>query len=489
MNRNPSVSCRSVFLALSAALLVIVSGASVAGPILMSEKKEVTLGEQLHPKVIQDYGIYPNAELQDYVNGVGQELAAVSDRKHLNFTFTVLDDDTVNAFAMPGGYIYISRGMLAHLNSEAELAAVLGHEIGHVEARHSVKRESSGKWASALATIAAIATRSTVAGSAANILGSAMISGYSRAQELEADSLGAKLMAKIGYSPDAMLHTVSLLKKRELFEIERARAEDREPRIPHGISATHPDNDLRFAEAIEAARQYQVAEPRPDGAENYLDQIDGLKWGPKKSPGVIRANYYYHSKFMIKWKFPENWRVSGDTGRILAISDDNDAILQVFVVVPGRTMTAEDVITKKLGVKFIKDGKAITIAGMKAHIGTADRYISPFGARPARVAAILDNRGRRAYVFAGTGKHDLAKISSDQDFISTIFSLDKLSSEERSLGRPPTLKIIRAEDNTTMAFLAARSAVPTYAEQNLRLINGLYPYGEPEPGTLIKTVD
>ena len=489
MNRNPFVSSLFLFLAVAAGLSTIVPGAGLAGPILMSEEKEIELGTQLHPKVLQDFGIYPNPELQVYVNSVGQELAAVSDRSHLDFTFTVLDDETVNAFATPGGYIYISRGMLAHLNSEAELAAILGHEIGHVEARHSVKRESSGKWASALATLAAIATRSTVAGSAANMVGSAMISGYSRAQELEADELGAKLMAKIGYSPDAMLHTVSLLKQRELFEIERARAEDREARIPHGLSATHPDNDKRFAEAIDAARQFQVAEPRPDGAENYLDQINGLKWGPKKSPGVVRANYYYHSKFMIKWKFPENWRVTGDTGRILAISDDNDAILQVFVVVPGRTMTAEDVINKKLGVNFIKDSKAITIAGMKAHIGTADRYISPFGARPARVAAILDNRGRRAYVFAGTGKHDLAKISSDSDFIATIFSLDKLHGEERNLGRPATLKIVRAEADTTMEYLAARSAVPTYSEQNLRLINGLYPSGEPEPGTLIKTVD
>lgn len=457
--------------------------------VAISEKKEIELGKTMHPRVIQDFGIYPDPEIQDYVDRIGQELAAVSERAELKWHFTVLDDDAVNAFAMPGGYIYITRGMMVHLNSEAELAAILGHEIGHVTGKHASKRDTSGKLLNLASAAAAIGTGTPIASSATNMVGGALISGYSRGQELEADEYGARYMAMVGYDPEAMLKTVGLLKKRELFEIEQAKAEDREPRIGHGLYATHPDNDKRFEEAVKAAHDHAIADPRPDNVDGFLDMLDGMKWGPAATPGVIRANYFYHAKFGIKMKFPENWRVEGAKGRILAIADTNDAVMQLFVVVPGRKMTAEDALKRKLGLTKLREGKAITIGGMSAFIGLADRYVGPFGARPVRVAAILDNRARRAYIFAGSGKRDLSRIAADSDFISTIFSFDKLPREEFSLGRPPILKVVRAEEGTTMEWLAERSAVPTFAEQNIRLINDMYPGGEPEPGQLIKTVD
>ncbi len=460
---------------------------------LMTEKAEIALGKKLHERIMAEAGPYPDPELQEYVDSVGQELAKLSDRPHLDYHFTVLDDDVVNAFALPGGYIYITRGMLAHLNSEAELAAVIGHEIGHVAERHSVKRDAEQKLlgvGSLLAVLAAGSPMGRVAASeASGMIGGAMISGYSRGQELEADELGAKYMAKAGYSPQAITQTVSLLKKRELFEIERARAEDRKPRVPHGIYMTHPDNDKRFAEAVEAARQFVPDTLRPDNEEKYLDMIDGLPWGPAKAPGTVRNNYFFNARFGIKMKFPENWRVGGSPAQVQAISDENDAALEVYVVVPGRTMTAEDVIRKKFELPRLRDGKETTIAGMKAYIATADRYDSPFGPRPVRLAAILDNRVRRAYVFAGTGKRDLSKIASDGDFIATIFSFDRMKTTDRSLAQPPKVRVVRAEPGTTYESLAHRSAIATYAEQNLRLINGTYPRGEPTDGELIKTVD
>ncbi|MDX1570224.1 MAG: M48 family metalloprotease [Xanthomonadales bacterium] len=457
--------------------------------VLMSEEKEVELGKKLHPKVLAEFGIYPDPDLQSYVDRIGQELAKLSERPELDWHFTVLDDDVVNAFAMPGGYIYITRGILAHLNSEAELAAVLGHEIGHVTARHAIERDRNQKLLSALSAATSIASGTTMAGQATSLVGTAAISGFGRAQELEADRLGARYMASAGYPTDAVYTSVEILKRREQFEIERARAEGRKPRTPHGIFATHPDNDQRFEEAIEAASAYQSNPDATHRREEYLNRINGLRWGPKSVPGVVRNNYFYHSQFGIKMKFPEDWRVEGEAGQLAAVSPENDAAIQIFVVIPGRTMTPLDVIRRKLGLQNVKDAKETTIAGLPAVVATGDRYTGPFGPRPVRAAAIVDQRRRRAYVFAGTGRHDLSRLARDGDFIATIFTFDRMQPSEMDLGRPPVLKVVRAEDDTTMQQLAENSAVPVFAEQQIRLINGLYPRGEPEPGELIKTVD
>lgn len=492
MMKNKSAQVLFTMLAVYALALTGCASNPVSGNpemVLMSEEKEVELGKQLHPRVIAEAGIYPDPEMQAYVNEIGQRLAASSERSHLEWHFTVLDDETVNAFAMPGGYVYITRGILSHLNSEAELAAVLGHEIGHVTARHGISRDRNNKLLGLLSAATSIAAGTTMAGQGTSLVGGAAISGFARDQELEADELGARYIAQNGYPTEAVYSAVEILKRREQFEIERARAEGRQPQVPHGIFATHPDNDARFAEAVESARKHATAPDADPRRDAYLNRINGMSWGPRKIPGVVRQNRYYHSQFGIKMNFPENWRVMGETGKIEALSPENDAALQVFVVVPGRSMTPQDVLERKLGLVKFSDARETTIAGLPAMVVTADRYDGPFGSRPVRAAAIIDQRRRKAFVFAGTGRHDLSRLARDQDFISTIFSFDLMDRSELDLGRPPKLKVIKAEDDTTIKSLARMSAVPVFAEQQLRLMNGLYPRGEPTPGQLIKTVD
>ena len=468
-------------------LLLLLSASTAQA---LSEEKELEIGKQMHGQILARFGVYPDPGLQQYVNDIGQKLAAVSDRNHLEFSFYVLDDDVVNAMALPGGYIYITRGLLAHLSSEAELASVLGHEIGHVDARHASKRDTSQKVSGVLSAAAAIAARSPIAGQAANMAGGAAISSYSRKQELEADGLGAKYLAKTGYPTESVIRTVEILKRREQFEIERARIEDREPNVGHGLYATHPDNDKRFEEAVESANQYKVANlPYDENTDAFLDRMNGLRWGPKRAPGTFRNNWYYNSKLGVKMKFPDGWRVNGEPGNIEAVASDNNAVMQVVGVVPGRKMTAEEVLRRKLGLDSFRELQAITVSGMPGVLAVADRWVSPFGPRPVRAAVVMDNRKRQAFVFAGSGRHDLNKIASDQQFISTIFSFDHMTREEMPLGLPPRVKVVRAEDGTTVEDLAAMSSIPVFAEQQIRLINGLYPRGEPQAGQLVKVID
>ena len=212
--------------------------------------------------VMKQYSLYENKELQDYVQRVGRKLAAESHRSGLIYRFHVLDSTEINAFALPGGYIYITRGLMSYLNSEAEFAAVLGHEIGHVTARHSVRQASAAQIAGIGATIGAIflpQMRTQAGNQVVNMLGTAVLSGYGRKHELESDRLGAEYLARTGYTPQAMLDVIKVLKNQQVYDETLAKAEGREPRKYHGVFASHPDNDTRLQEVIAAADKYKTS--------------------------------------------------------------------------------------------------------------------------------------------------------------------------------------------------------------------------------------
>ena len=202
--------------------------------VLMSEDEEIALGRANDPKIRAQYGVYDDSALQAYVQRVGEQLATHSHRPGLVYRFTVLDSPEVNAFALPGGYIYITRGILAYLNSEAELAAVLAHEVGHVTARHAVRQYTAATAASIGANIlsAVVPELGSQAGQQLmNVIGNALLSGYGRDHELESDRLGAEYLARTGFDPHAMIGVVGVLKNQEEFEKQRAKEEGREPRF------------------------------------------------------------------------------------------------------------------------------------------------------------------------------------------------------------------------------------------------------------------
>jgi len=244
---------------------------------LISKDQEVAMGAQGHRDILKTMKRYNNPALQAYVNNIGQALAKKSHRRDIRYTFTVLDDPTVNAFALPGGYIYITTGLMAYLNSEGELAGVLGHEIGHVTARHGVKQQSASI---AGAILIDLLSKKAGAGSAKSLnqFGTALIRGYGRDHELQADKLGAEYLARVGYQPQSMIDVVSVLKAQEEFDKFQARQEGRKPRAYHGVFSTHPSNDLRLKQVINAAKRFKTAGTRPTNHDGYLKHINGMKY-------------------------------------------------------------------------------------------------------------------------------------------------------------------------------------------------------------------
>jgi len=459
-----------------------------ADVVTMSEKKEIDIGRQMHPKILQQYGRYNDERLQAYVNDVGQRLAAKGHRPDLTWTFTVLDSQETNAFALPGGYVYITRGIMSYLNSEAELAAVVGHEIGHVTARHAVRQQSGATAAGVGATLIAVLTGSGSLANIANVASSALIAGYGRDMELEADALGAEYVGKVGYDPESMIDVVRLLKNQEMFEIQRAREENREPRVYHGVFSSHPDNDTRLKEVVASAGKVAASEQRPDNRDAYLSRITGLPVGPSEAQGVTRGTRFYHPDMGFTVAFPTGWLVQNQPTKLVGVTPQKDVTLQLFVMPYPPGMTPEQFLARNLQGTRTDRGAALEVNGLPGYTAIAQNVSLPWGNKgPARYAVIYMNN--QAFVFFGASRITSALASRDAVLLSSIKTFRRLRQREFEIADPDRIRVVRATPQTTIEGLAKSSAIEKYAAQQLRLLNDLYPDKEPTAGQAIKIVE
>jgi len=449
--------------------------------VLMSEEQEIQMGAKAHQDVLKEYAALDNPGLQAYVDEVGQRLAAKSHRPKLKWHFTVVDSADVNAFALPGGYIYITRGIMAYLNSEAELAGVIGHEIGHVTARHGVRQQSTSTavgLGAVLGSILVPGMNNQAGASLLQTLGQALTAGYGREHELESDRLGAQYLAKTGYQPQAMIEVISVLKDQELFDAELAKQEGREPRRYHGTFSTHPSNDARLKQVVGEAAKYQVENPR-EGRNEFLQKMAGVHFGDSPDQGVIRNNLFMHEKLGLALQFPAGWQVRNRPDRVVAISPKGDALVELR----QGPKQGKPIDTLQKGLKLD--------AGARYDSGDIKGYPAAFAAgaqkgKPVLVAAVAF--GGTQYLIAGMAK-DAATYNRERNTLrAAINSFQGLSETQRQQAHPHTIQLVNAQRGTTMASLAARSPLGKHAESQLRLMNDLYPAGEPQPGQLLKVV-
>ncbi len=453
--------------------------------VLMSEAQEISLGKRAHQQVMQQYRPYHDAALQGYVEGLVKELSRESHRSNLMFHVTVLDSPQINAFALPGGYIYITRGIMAYMNSEAELAGVLGHEIGHVTARHGVRQQSIGTLTSLLSASVGILTGSREAAQIANIGTTALVRGYGRKHELEADRLGAEYLARTGYDPEAMIDVVGILKSQEDFDKQLAKEEGREPRAYHGTFSTHPANDKRLQEVVMAANRFNTAATREANRELFLDYIDGMALGPSEQDGVLRGNKFYHNELNLFVEFPPGWKVDNLPDRLLAQPKSRGTRLQIMTAELHKHQTPKEYLTGLVKGR-ISGGQNVRTTSFEGYTGYVTLDDAQIGNLPVRVAAVFDSK--RAYQIFVTHKDAGSFNRNDSTTLTIIKSLRHLQGGERKLGKPKRIKLMRAKSGDTFAALAEQSSLSHHPVTQLRLLNGMYPNGEPNPGQLIKIV-
>jgi predicted Zn-dependent protease len=473
---------KSPFLLLAACFALTFSGCAqnpVSGGqdfVMMSESQEIALGRKADIDVRKQYKVYNNAALQKYVNDVGQKIARQSHRPNLNYHFTVLDSPEINAFALPGGYVYITRGILAYLNSEAEMAAVLGHEIGHVTARHGVKQQSASKATNigiSLAKILVPQLNNQAFQDVGNLLGGALLSGYGREHELEADRLGAQYLARTEYDPQAMIRVVGVLKNQELFDAEIAKQEGREPRRYHGTFATHPDSDTRLQQVVGEAKNLTVTNP-VENKNEFLQQSAGLVFGDSVDEGVVRDNRFTHRDLGIALTFPPEWSVKNSSAQLVALNPQRDAAIEFQVTKPSGTPGefARRMLPNPTGME------TLPIANLPAAIAENSNAL----------AGVIYGENK-AFLVLGTTKSPQVLAAQRETIKTTIRSFRLLSEEERKAIKPLTIQLSHAQSGDTYAKLAQRSPLGKNADKYLRLINEQYPAGEPVAGQTVKTVE
>ncbi len=449
--------------------------------VMMSEEQELALGQQVAEQVKARYQPYEDEALQAYLSQLGEELANNSHRSNLIFRFTLVDDPLVNAFAVPGGYIYITRGILAYMNSEAELAGVVGHEIGHVTARHSVRSQAKAQAAGVAGILAAVATGSRSVADAANVLGAAFVRGYGRSYELEADRLGAEYLASNQYDPDDMLKVVGILKNHEEFDKKRAEAEGRQPRAYHGVFATHPENDDRLQEVIAAAKELKGAGgQRGKDRDAFLRRLDGMVYGDSESQGIVRLNKFYHKDLDLFVDFPRGWRIENTPTAVLSTNKENTTqIVLAGIEDQSRKETPEQFAKRKFKVT---DG--VRLRGESPGYMGVTRVKDKNGTRDARVAVVFHKD--RVIIFHAVSK---SGVPAEAGLRAVAESARTLRNDEQDEARARRLKIVRAKRGDTFERLAELTPLTNYAADELRLLNGLYPDGQPTPGQLLKIVE
>jgi len=459
--------------------------------VFMSEASEINIGQENDPKVREKFGVYDNAELQAYINRVGQKLAAQSDRPNLVYHFTVLDSTEVNAFALPGGYIYITRGLLAYLNSEAELAAVLGHEIGHVTARHAVRQYTKATASGFVGMVIGIATGIQATQDLFNnVVGNAILSGYGRENELEADRLGAKYMARVGYDPQAVINVLGILKNQEEYEKKLAAAENRPPHIYHGVYASHPSADKRLQEVVAEAQKFKTASTTQLARADYLRHIDNLAFGTAVKGGVFYDNHFYRFEADLALDLPRSWNLQQTFDSVTAVSSNQEITLQIDIADLDKNTPPDEFLKRYMQLNEPPAGGPIQ--GLSQPSYATVLHMAPgFSARDTRVCVVYYHNKR--LLFQGTAKSPEAFAHADQIFLTTVRSLRPLNAEEKRMaskrGIGQHVRIGQARASDTFESLAKSSPLDKHRESLLRLINDKFPDGEPKAGELIKIIE
>lgn len=492
-------------LALSCMMAAALAGcATVENPVtgrmertVMDERAELEQGRLGHEQVLAEYAVLADPALQSYVENLGQRLAAQSHRGGLDWNFTVLDSPEVNAFALPGGYVYVTRGLMAYMESQADLAGVLAHEIGHVTARHGAQRatrqQTAGLGVLAAGVLGAVLEGQGVKGAgdlAAQVsqnVAAGYIASYSRSQELQADHLAAEYLSRVQLDPRNMIDVIQVLKDQEQYAADMARAQGREPSQRGHWLASHPSNEQRLEEIAQKARAYQ-GRFQEEGRAPYLRAIDGLAFGESEAQGWTRGRQFFHRPLGFALTAPPAWHIRNSADSVAVVSPREDAALLLAPAPATSGSGHAEVLRAVVGTGAQGRMEQLQINGLPA---TRFVGVRPgprgSGTVPVDVTVVTGPKDKR-YVFVAAARTAASMAQAAAGLREAMMSFRPMTPADRAAARPWTLRTVPFPAGG-FSELARRSPLGSDAERQLRLLNGVYAASRaPRPGDLVKTV-
>jgi predicted Zn-dependent protease len=447
---------------------------------LMSEAQEIAIGQENDASIRQEMGIYNDEALQQFVSSVGLRLAKVSERPGLPWHFAVVDVPVVNAFALPGGYIYMTRGILAFLNDEAQLAGVLGHEVGHVTGRHAAQQYSraTGAGLGLLLGSVLVPEVGALGGIAESSIGLLFLK-YGRADELQADELGVRYASRAGWDPAGVQGMLSTL--------DRIAGATEEKAVPNWL-ATHPapaDRVERVQAAIKAASTSSAV--FESNRDEYLRRIDGMIYGDNPDQGIVRGRSFVHPKLRFGIEFPEGWEITNSPRQVVGRQKGADVFLVLQLVEKPVGRNIEEIALgamQRAGFRAIS-GNRVSINGLEAFLGTYQGVLEGLGSVGLRAAHLTHER--QVFMFAGLAPARLYE-RAEPVLTASLRSFRPLPAAEAANIQPNRIDLYTAREGDTWQSIAERQGRGVVKPDTLAIMNGHRVAEPPKAGERLKIV-
>ncbi|WP_373522026.1 M48 family metalloprotease [Aquiflexum sp.] len=446
--------------------------------VFMSEAQEIAMGKESDPQIVAFFGLYDDPQLQKFITDKGLEMAAISHRPKLDYEFKVVDSPVINAFAVPGGYVYFTRGIMAHFNNEAEFAGVLGHEIGHITARHSViqQRNQMLSQLGLIAGVILVPELTQFVEPLSQGMQLALLS-FGRDAERQSDKLGVEYSSKIGYDATEMAG---------FFEtLERQQAKSGGEDIPDFLS-THPSPAERNVTVAKLAGVWQEKLKMTNAEVNrnsYLKRIDGLIVGEDPNQGYVENSVFYHPVLKFSFSIPNDWSFQNTPQQVQMAPKNGEALMMLSLGSGSSLKEAANTILEQFKLELV-DSKEEKINGLSALIMTADQKQEQ---GTIRVISTLIQFGGNIYNTMGIS--ELSKFPSYQPvFLGTMRAFQELKDSEKLNRKPDVLRIKSAPRKMNLQAALQHFGMPQDRFEELALLNGMLLDDLVDQGMLIKVI-
>jgi predicted Zn-dependent protease len=454
---------------------------------LMSQEQEIAIGKESHPSIVSSMGLYEHKNLQAFMNEKGKAMARISHRPDLPYEFHIVDSPVVNAFAVPGGFVYFTRGILAHFNNEAEFAGVLGHEIGHVTARHSARQQNKQLFGT-LGTIATAILLPQATEMAQQGIGLAILS-YSRAHESESDEIGVEYSSKIGYDAHQMANFFATIK----------RISDNAGQAIPTFMSTHPDPGNRNVRVNKLATEYQAKNPAnyQSNREQYMRLIDGIMYGEDPKQGFVENNMFYHPELRFQFPVPNGWAHQNSPSQF-QMGPKEGKMAMILMLAKGNSLDeAAQNLVKELSLK-VSESNRTTINGNQAIVLISQQQAPQQQGQPqqqqqqdprtaTQIATWLIQYNNAVYAM-----HGLTAASTFSDAFRTFQSVAggfrALTDTEKINRKPERVQVRNVPSDGTFSQAMSALGMPAARLEELGTLNSLKPTDQVARGSLIKVI-
>ncbi|HUR11397.1 MAG TPA: M48 family metalloprotease [Flavitalea sp.] len=453
--------------------------------VLMSEAQELAMGKEADPQIIQQFGLYEDKGLQDFINVKGKEMAAISHRNNITYEFRILDSDVLNAFAVPGGYVYFTRGIMAHFNNEAEFAGVLGHEIGHIAARHSVEQQRN-QLLGQLGIIAGIVLAPDLAPyaeSASQGLGLLLLK-FSRNAETQADKLGVEYSSKVGYDATQMADFFKTL--------ERKSTQEGGEELPDFLS-THPNPGDRYVNvgklATEWKQKLNLTNPKVN-RDTYLRRVEGLIYGEDPKGGFLENNAFYHPVLKFQFSTPANWAYQNSPQQVQFASKDGKALMLMTLAKGNSLQEAANSVLQQNNLQAMET-REVNVNGLRALAMVADQKPQQGQQQqqsPVRTLSYLVQYGDLVYLLLGVSR--TADFNTYEPvFTNAMQSFRQLTDPSKLNRQPLRVRVKTVATEGTLEQVLKNYRVPQNKLEEMAIVNGMALTERVSKGTLIKVIE